>query len=833
MERYTYTAFISYRHTLSDEAVAKKLHTLIENYSIPGDIKKSSGRKKMGRVFRDQEELPLSTDLGGDIKAALENSEWLIVLCSPEYLKSRWCMTEIDYFISLGKRDHILAILVDGEPDEAFPYQLRFVEADGKTEEVEPLAGDVRAESLSGSLKKLDREKLRVIAPMLGVTYDKLRQRARRRKIRLAFSSGAVVIALLAGFLTYALFKNAEVSRQRDLALDNQMQVLIEQANISVAGSNKLPAKKMLAEAASLRETVGESNDDALYSALEAALYTSSFETVQTIDNDNRIFSSIIFSHNDKYLLGITNKNSATLIDAENGKLMYSVSRSDIGQLFSVGFTLDDKYFFTVDSQYGYVSLYKTETGELYREFNASNGTAGNIATEAFALEGNKILVPMRHFLAVWDIEADTAEEILPTSDEVFDTYTQLYMLDISPDRKSLAVGSPGYGLELEIKALDGSGAVKLENDSQRAYYPITFSGNGKYVSATSFGVYSVWSADTGKQIRLGTYNNTMSGIDSSALNYDGSILMIMTPRYLAAIDVESGEVLWEKTSESNSETEAKISPNGKYVCASGGISGVFDIKTGEVLSSLPCTAFSNDGMKVLCDSHSSTPTLLTTPEGATAKLVDSFDGELFTTERYTNPSKNIGVNLRYMCSDIYTTPTEAARRKTFFYISPDTAYGAYTHYDGFIEVFDISDPDDIKAAYCVAEHCFNAVTDLLFNGKIMASCGGYDARCALFDLEHGTMLHVLKCSDFAHKCEFSKDGSKIIILCGKYEDTALVYSVKTGNLIYSFTAPEGEKFTNIGFTEDGTQAVAIISDGRADVGELYPTFDKMIEMTK
>ena len=53
MPTYTYDAFISYRHMLPDKAVAKKLHTLIETYRIPTDVRKTSGRKKMGRVFRD------------------------------------------------------------------------------------------------------------------------------------------------------------------------------------------------------------------------------------------------------------------------------------------------------------------------------------------------------------------------------------------------------------------------------------------------------------------------------------------------------------------------------------------------------------------------------------------------------------------------------------------------------------------------------------------------------------------------------------------------------------------------------------------------------------
>ncbi|MBR5709101.1 MAG: toll/interleukin-1 receptor domain-containing protein, partial [Oscillospiraceae bacterium] len=293
VQQYAYTAFISYRHKLPDEAIAKKLHTLIEGYSIPKDVRASSGRRKMGRVFRDQEELPLSTDLGGDIKAALDASEWLIAVCSPDYLQSKWCMTEMEYFISIGRRDRILTVLANGEPDEAFPPQLRFIRQEGRTVEIEPLAADVRGASVAESLKKLAREKLRILAPILGVSYDQLRQRARRRKIRTAVISAAVVIALLGGFLTYALMKNAqisaqneqiknqneeivrqneEISEQRDIALNNQMQVLIEQANISVAGDNKLPATKMLTEAAELRETVGEANDEALYSALEASV---------------------------------------------------------------------------------------------------------------------------------------------------------------------------------------------------------------------------------------------------------------------------------------------------------------------------------------------------------------------------------------------------------------------------------------------------------------------------------------------------------------------------------------------------------------------------------
>lgn len=871
MQEYQYTAFISYRHAAPDEEIAKKLHTLIENYSIPADIQKSSGRRKMGRVFRDQEELPLSTDLGGDIRAALENSEWLIAVCSPRYPESRWCMAEIDYFISLGKRSRILTILVEGEPDESFPAQLRTIEQNGNTEDVEPLAGDVRAATTAASLKKLRDEKLRLLAPMLGVRFDDLRRRARRRRRRITAAVLMTAFALLSGFLTFALIKNRqisarneqilqqndeilrksneisrqndeilrqndeisrqkdEVSRQRDRAVSNEMKVLIEQAGISVGSGNKLPARKILSEAAALRETVGDSNDADLYTALEYAVYAGSFETVQTIDNDSRQFDSLVFSHNDKYLLGITNLNSATLIDAENGGLLLTVSRAENAMLSSVGFTKDDRYFYTVDSWYNYVCVYDTETGELYRQFSRNDGTAWNIGEKIFALEGDRLLIPLRTSLFLWDLKSDTGEEILPLEGNGFLSYIQPFMVDLSPDGQSVVIGSPGYRSGLMIMSLDGTKTTPLENDGDRGYSPIMFSGDGRRVAAASGNMVFVWDAETGAVILKSVYGSAFM-LSEAVINYDGSTLLLTDSGTLAAMDAASGKLLWEKTAASNIVTEAAVSPNGRYVCADGGITGVFDIRTGEVLTALPCTAFSNDGTKVLSNSYGSDPALLITPEAATARLTDRFDGELFTTPRYTNPSQDVALGeLRHVCGEYYSTPPGNANRKAAVYIDPQTKYAAYTHYDGFIEVFDIRDPQNVLYSWCVAEHCYNAVTDLVFHGSLMASCGGFDPRCAVFDLATGRMVHVLRGTEYAHRCEFSPDGSKLILLCGLTKNIIYVYAVDTGTLLYHYTAPEGLSFSEIGFTADGSASVAILEDSRALVGALYGSLEELI----
>lgn len=211
-----YSAFISYRHQTPDQEIAKKLHHLIETYSVPSALRKD-GTRHLGKVFRDQEELPLSSDLGQDIEAALDNSDWLICICSPRYLESRWCQRELEYFIERKGRDRVLTVLAEGEPQDSFPELLRFdTDETGKRVEREPLAADVRGADLAESLKKLKKEKYRILAPMVGTSFDGLYQRQRRRTMRNVMAAALAAVAILGGFLTYALIQNAKITEQNE-----------------------------------------------------------------------------------------------------------------------------------------------------------------------------------------------------------------------------------------------------------------------------------------------------------------------------------------------------------------------------------------------------------------------------------------------------------------------------------------------------------------------------------------------------------------------------------------------------------------------------------------
>ncbi len=223
-----YWAFLSYSH--ADKKWGDWLHKALETYRVPRQLvgKESRDGKIPARlfpIFRDREELPVSADLGANINAALGESRYLIVICSPRAAQSRWVGEEIRTFKKLGREDRVLALIVDGEPnagegkpgfteaDECFPAPMRYrlaIDGEISGERTEPIAADARA-------NKDGREnaKLKLLAGLLGVNYDDLKQREQRRGVRRR--AAAVVFALFVASLVAGVWFVQE-AKKRQLA---------------------------------------------------------------------------------------------------------------------------------------------------------------------------------------------------------------------------------------------------------------------------------------------------------------------------------------------------------------------------------------------------------------------------------------------------------------------------------------------------------------------------------------------------------------------------------------------------------------------------------------
>ncbi len=230
-----YAAFISYSH--ADAIWAKWLQHALEVYRLPAGLSsKTQLPHRLGKVFRDREELATGQNLGDHLTHALDKSDNLIVICSPNAYASPWVAKEIEYFKAQGKTDRIFCWLVEGGP-EALPEPL-LTDVKGKT--LEPLAADPRD---SGDGKTL--AKLKLIAGILDLNLDQLTQREQARRRKHTAQISGLVIAFLAA-ISWGVFSYQAYQKEQRDAFE-----VVRNLTPLMTQSTDYIAKETLSEAAS------------------------------------------------------------------------------------------------------------------------------------------------------------------------------------------------------------------------------------------------------------------------------------------------------------------------------------------------------------------------------------------------------------------------------------------------------------------------------------------------------------------------------------------------------------------------------------------------------
>ena len=258
---YRYSAFISYSHY--DRKAAQWLHRALEAYRFPPRLRgRDSALGPLGTrlppVFRDRDELPASSDLATSVRKALAEAHSLIVVCSARGARSQWVNAEIRAFAALGGRDRVQCLIVAGHPNAS-----RLPDVDSALECLppalfenggeEPLAADIRP-GHDGRRSA----RLKLIAGIIGVGYDELRnreQQRRHRRMAMIASASGVGFAFMTGLAGYALVARAEAIRERDIAREKTLtaerttdfvQSLFEVSDPSEAKGAKVTAKEVL-----------------------------------------------------------------------------------------------------------------------------------------------------------------------------------------------------------------------------------------------------------------------------------------------------------------------------------------------------------------------------------------------------------------------------------------------------------------------------------------------------------------------------------------------------------------------------------------------------------
>jgi hypothetical protein len=217
LAEFRYRAYISYSH--ADERWAAWLQHALESYRVPRRLaaRADGGTlpRRIAPVFRDREDLSTAHSLSDSLVAALRASEALIVVCSPAAASSRWVNEEVRQFQALGRANRVLCMIVDGDPAAPIGQGGCFPPAlfDGVQDaDAEPLAADPR-DFADG--RKLAR--LKVVAGLLGVRLDELRQRDLRHRRRW-LAAGALAVAAALALLAVTVTSRIAQQQERDKA---------------------------------------------------------------------------------------------------------------------------------------------------------------------------------------------------------------------------------------------------------------------------------------------------------------------------------------------------------------------------------------------------------------------------------------------------------------------------------------------------------------------------------------------------------------------------------------------------------------------------------------
>ena len=383
-----YAAFISYRHVPNDQHVAVAVQKAIERYRLPRAVScgwHAGAGRKLGRVFRDEDELSAVHSLPDRIADALNKSHTLVVVCSPDMRESIWVKREVETFMLLHGRDRVFAVLAGGELENV-PDILKskiIVDANGMLRAVatEPLAADLRPESRA----RASLEKLRIIASVAGCDFDDLRQRSRNRRRRIVAIAAAALVAVACALGMLGLRAYEERLRAHE---EHQRAQLAESYQLAIQSQRLLEQGDRYGAIESALEALPQSDADSgdyapeAKEALEAALQlhptNAAWLSCYSIEAESPIGDRINGS------------------DFYNPSLVDGASRLNSGDLVASDIVANEEEgWFAFVEKNGTVALHDIETGRKIETFQI--GEDGKRMSEFrfcdLVIAGNTILL--------------------------------------------------------------------------------------------------------------------------------------------------------------------------------------------------------------------------------------------------------------------------------------------------------------------------------------------------------------------------------------------------------------------------------------------------------
>jgi|APLak6261659701_1056019.scaffolds.fasta_scaffold00817_2 WD40 repeat protein len=391
-----YNAFISYSHA-ADGKLAPALQNALHKFAKPWY------KKRALHVFRDETTLSITPELWRSIESALNESEYFILLASPDAMASKWVQQEISYWLSNKNPHTFLIALTDGQiiwnnaqndfdwiATTALPENLK-----GSFDQ-EPLYVDLRKQKSEDQLTVKNPEFLNEVATLAaklhGISKDEIiGEDIRQHRItKLLVRAIGITFFTLFGLVIYGFI---EAKQQRDIAI----------------------ARKLSAQAESFVNLRGDLLETASLLAVEGMKRAPSLEADRAL------------------------RKTLALLP----KRISEMDCAAAGEVYQASFSSDGNLLTTVTEK-GDANVWETTTGRRISSFNTSEKIRKVIISP-----NRQHVVTVSDAIRIWNTKDGTEVTKLPITEVRDATYSGngLFFATVSTDSVTRLWDAKNYSL--------------------------------------------------------------------------------------------------------------------------------------------------------------------------------------------------------------------------------------------------------------------------------------------------------------------------------------------------------------------------------------------------
>ncbi len=492
---FSYRAFISYSR--ADTEIVNDLYARLTRFRAPSSLRSTSGAygspPRSFRVFLDRMSIEAGGSVPDAIKRKLDESAFLVVICSKAARDSFWVSEEIKYFLSIASADRILPVLVRDSVDDPIESILPQPLIDLGDEM--PIGADLIVDG--GMVSVRDK----IIGGLLGIAQDRIareqeradRRALRRRSVALAAISILFVLSTLAGIAAWNARNDALLAESRGLA----------RASTEATSTHWQPDLGMLLALKALPSQktgltiMNRPFEPQAAAALAASVFWQGERRTIGQPSSNIIYYSpeIAVSHDgSKWLYGY-DRQVEIWDSAARSLLLQKTLDESLGLIEAAAFSPDGETVLLVTDPSGFLIM-SSETGEIINQGETETSPYGEV-------------------------------EVSPTGETFF-----------------IMRGGP------EIRIYDDADRVEAHvlNNHTRQIYQIEYSPDGdSIVSLAGDRSMRVWNAESGEETHLLETDEHM-GFRGFAVPPDGDALISVTDRLLQRWSLSTTEATHQQS---------------------------------------------------------------------------------------------------------------------------------------------------------------------------------------------------------------------------------------------------------------------------------------------